>query len=500
MSVLLHLIIASIVFLSLILSGGLALDSPFLWLIVGLVFGLGLIASLTVFKLTNQPTKDLVAAIIHISGEPTETVAPNPNDEQYVKSGLSLALQKLYEISSTNPMAEKNDKEVTGGVNKPEASVQTSSDPLKAALNAAICGFVVMDGSHKITYYNTPAPINIDQNSVASLSLMFNGSDTLEKWLTECEQNAVHAEHIWTRIPDRLPDQEGRRLFDVIASYDKGAKHEVVLTLVDRTSIYLSSEEDLDFIAFAAHELRGPITVIRGYLDVLEDELSDKLAADQHELFKRLTVSSNRLSGYVNNILNTSRYDRRHLKIRLTEDSIAAVYDIVRDDMDLRAKTQGRALSVNIPTNIPTIAADKASLSEVFSNLIDNAIKYSSEGGAINVSAAANGDFVNVSVQDFGIGMPGNVVSNLFQKFYRSHRSREAIAGTGIGLYISKAIVESHGGKIQVSSEEGKGSVFTISLPIYATVADKLAGSANNNEGLIEHGNGWIKNHNMYRG
>jgi len=94
--------------------------------------------------------------------------------------------------------------------------------------------------------------------------------------------------------------------------------------------------------------------------------------------------------------------------------------------------------------------------------------------------------------------MPGNVVNNLFQKFYRSHRSRETVAGSGIGLYISKAIVESHGGTISVRSTEGEGSTFIVSIPTYASVAEKLANANNNNQDLISQGKGWIKNHSMY--
>jgi signal transduction histidine kinase len=215
---------------------------------------------------------------------------------------------------------------------------------------------------------------------------------------------------------------------------------------------------------------------------------------------KRLIVSANRLTGYVNNILNTSKFDRRHLILHLNEESLADVYDIVRDDMTLRATSQNRLLSVEIPTDLPTIAADRSSLSEVISNLIDNAIKYSNEGGAIAVSARTKDSFVEVSVTDHGIGMPGNVVGNLFHKFYRSHRSRETVAGTGIGLYICKAIVESHGGTIGVTSVEGEGSTFTFTVPIYATVADKLQNNDHTNAGLIKNGEGWIKNHAKYTG
>ena len=186
--------------------------------------------------------------------------------------------------------------------------------------------------------------------------------------------------------------------------------------------------------------------------------------------------------------------------MHLTETSVASVYETIRDDMNLRASAQNRLLSVNIPEGLPTIAADTASLGEVFSNLIDNAIKYSNEGGAIVVDVSSKGDTIEFAIQDHGIGMPSSVVSNLFQKFYRSHRSRETVAGTGIGLYISKAIVESHGGTISVRSEDGHGSTFIVSLPTYAMVADKLKADNNVNEALINGQTSWIKNHNMYRG
>lgn len=454
---------------------------------------LGAVGSIIVYRLLSRPFRDVLAAIIHVSGEPTATTPPNPNDERFEKSGLKDVLQTIYTLASD----EKSSEIVTTATANPQNSPTAM---IEAALNETSCGFVVMNHERKITFSNKAAPTNIDSDGISSLSLLFNGQETLDAWLEDCDKNAVHAERTWSRVPNKLPEEEGRRLFDVIASYDKGAESEVVLTLIDRTSLYAVGEQDLDFIAFAAHELRGPITVIRGYLDVLEDELKDVLKDDQHELFRRLTVSANRLSGYINNILNTSRYDRRHLKMHLLETTINEVYDTIRDDMDLRASAQNRMLSVNLPIDLPKIAGDPASLSEVFGNLIDNAIKYSNEGGAINVTASLKGDLVEIAIEDHGIGMPSSVIGNLFQKFYRSHRSRETVAGTGIGLYISKAIVESHGGSIGVSSEEGRGSIFTVSIPTFQSVADKLKAGNNSNEGLIDQGSGWIKNHSMYRG
>lgn len=466
-------------------------------LVSGIVLGAqllaGSISTIVVYSLATKPTKHLLEALVHAAGEPTSTPPPNPNETAFEKSGFSPVLKTIYQLAATT--------EDTPTEKPSEVPAPAAQQLVAKALDTTICGFAIYNKERKIVYTNHATPISVNTEGTTSLDLLFNEHDTLEQWWDECEQSAVHAEKTWPRIPNKLPDDENRRFFDVIASYNKESETEMVVTLVDRTHIYSVGEGDLDFIAFAAHELRGPITVIRGYLDVLQDELGPTLAADQQELFRRLIVSSNKLTGYINNILNTSRYDRRHLKMRPVETTVGDVYDSIKDDMELRASSQGRLLTVSIPKDLPTVAADIASLGEVFSNLIDNAIKYSNEGGAIAVTGLSKGDMVELSVEDHGIGMPGNVVSNLFQKFYRSHRSRETVAGTGIGLYISKAIVESHGGTISVRSEDGHGSTFTVSLPTYKTVADRIKTSNNDNQALVqENGGGWIKNHTMYRG
>jgi signal transduction histidine kinase len=480
-------ITASIIISVLILSRLVPASSIMLWVIIGILLLIGLSSSILVFTCASRPLKDLLVAITHTAGEPTDQTLPNPNNKKYAKNGLGEALQTIYKLAAT-------DHESADSITEKTSALPTSM------LDNITTGLVALNHKRNIIYNNKAAPVRIRLNNSLTLELMFNGNDSLDAWLDDCDANAVHATRVWTRIPNKLPDEENRHLFDVIASYEKGRPAETVLTLVDRTSTYTIDEEDLNFIAFAAHELRGPITVIRGYLDILEDELEPVLQNDQHELFHRLTVSANRLSSYINNILNTSRYDRRHLKVRLVEDTVAQVYDTIADDINLRASSQNRILSVNLPADLPTIAADRESLSEVFSNLIDNAIKYSNEGGVINVTASVQGDFVDISVEDHGIGMTPDVIGKLFHKFYRSHRSRETVAGTGIGLYVSKAIIESHGGTISVRSKDGEGSVFTISLPKYETIAHKLVKGDNSNEGLIKNGSGWIKNHSMYRG
>ena len=486
-TIIMQLIVASVVSMSLF-AGGVPFDSPVSWITLLATFLVSVTLNLYLVNILLTPLRDMVSVLKSTRGESLSEPLANPNTPRYVRDGFTPVLQSIYDIAS-----EKQ---------KPSTAIAPDSlaPVLKAALHQTKMGVVIMDAHGVITFSNDAAPVSDDTSGGKKLNLLFEQEDTFMNWLQNCHDNAVHAEHTWLRIADRIVGDENRRIFNVTANYEKGSAAEVVLSCFDSTDIYQPEDNELDFIAFAAHELRGPITVIRGYLDVLDMEMEDSFAPDQKELMKRLIVSANRLTGYVNNILNTSKYDRRHLILRLGEESLTTIYDTINDDMALRASSQNRLLSVNIPADLPTIAADRSSLSEVISNLIDNAIKYSNEGGAIAVSAQVKDGFVEVAIADHGIGMPANVVGNLFHKFYRSHRSRETVAGTGIGLYICKAIVESHGGKIGVTSVEGEGSTFTFSVPIYATVADKLQANDNTNAGLISHGEGWIKNHAKYTG
>ena len=472
-------------------AGGLHLSGVTM-IVVGLAIFVATTASnFLLLQIVLAPFKDLLSALVNVAGEPTTTTPPNPNSPRYARDGFKYPLQTIYELASARPFdsAEK------------QAATSSELSLLQKGLNETTTGIVMLDKNHQVIYANRAAPTRINANGATELTLLFDDpKNTLTTWLAECEASAVHATKTWRRVPDKLVGEEDRRIFDVAASYEKGSDAEVVLVFYDLSNIYQPEDDDLDFIAFAAHELRGPITVIRGYLDVFGDEMGAQMTPEQKELLQRLVVSANRLSTYVNNILNASRYDRRHLQVRLIEDSLPAIYATIADDMQQRAHAQNRLLAVNFPADLPTIAADRASLSEVLGNLIDNAIKYSNEGGSVNVTARLENNFVIVSVEDHGIGMPGSVISNLFHKFYRSHRSRETVAGTGIGLYISKAIVESHGGQIGVRSVEGMGSVFEFSVPTYASVAEKLASTGGDNQTMISSGGGWINNHSMYRG
>jgi signal transduction histidine kinase len=454
------------------------------------IVGAGTLAGLTLLFLYQQgrPFRDLVQAVLLAAGEPSPDTPPNPNRTEYEKNGFKKILQFVYEQASRKD-----------GTDAEDGITDSASRAIMRGLDGMQTGIVIMDGGRNVIYHNEKAPVRMDTDDKPVLDVIFSDDNSLATWLAGVSKAKVTAEQQWMRVANKLPGEKDRRIFDMAASFRKGSTAETVLTFFDRTSSYSPEEDELDFLSFAAHELRGPITVIRGYLDVLNDELQPVLEDDQAELMKRLIVASNRLTNYVNNVLNAARYDRRHMKLHLSEETLKNIYSQISDDMQMRAGAQNRVLVVDIPEDLPTIAADSPAVGEVMSNLIDNAIKYSNEGGLVRVNAHAISGFVEITIIDRGIGMPSSVLPNLFHKFYRSHRSRETVAGTGIGLYICKAIVSSHGGTMDVRSIENEGSTFSFTLPIYDTVAEKLKASHNSNAALIEHGGGWIRNHSKIR-
>lgn len=453
------------------------------------LLALEIIGAVWFIRSSGKPLRLLAQAIAHVSDDPVQTPPPDITSSHFERSGLKTLVQTVYQLA-----AQVGDKPVTQTASSPSGALQT-------IFANAPCGIVALNASGQVILANAQAPTHTNPDGNIELELLFEQSNSLEKWLTECRATKVRDTKLWRRIADSTPGEDGRRIFDVIAYYNKEGEQgvETILLAIDRTADYAPADEDMDFIALAAHELRGPITVIRGYLDLLDEELKPTLAADQQVLLDRLQVSAEQLSGYINNILNVSRYDRNHLSLHLREEPLIDIIKNLIPDLALRAKTKHRRLSFHIPPELPTIAADRSSLSEVLSNLIDNGIKYSHDDGEIAVRAEVKGNFVEVTVQDLGVGIPSAVMGNLFTKFYRSHRSRQQVSGTGLGLYICKAIVESHGGSIWVRSKEGEGSTFGFTMPVFATVADKLKDGDNSNQHIIERAEGWIKNHAMYR-
>ena len=290
---------------------------------------------------------------------------------------------------------------------------------------------------------------------------------------------------------------------DIAAYYnrDNPSGAEFIVTLFDRTDKYNEDDDSLSFVAMAVHELRTPITMLRGYIEVFEEELDGKLDAELTSFMLKMDASAKHLSSFVSNMLNVARIDQNQLSLHLTEEQWPEVLKTSTADAELRARAHEKTIEYQFGDNLPTVAVDQVGMYEVMNNLLENAIKYGGESKNIIVKSALNKDgMVEVTVQDFGPGIPTSVLPNLFEKFSRNHRTRQQISGTGLGLYLSKAIISAHGGQIWVSSKEGnqaEGTIFGFTLQPYSQLADELKDSGNKE--ITRNAHGWIKNHSLYR-
>ncbi len=289
--------------------------------------------------------------------------------------------------------------------------------------------------------------------------------------------------------------------YDIICRYNNklSGNYGLVLLFIDRTEDYEGLAKQMEFISLAAHELRGPITIMRGLIDIFHDDLSASLDADHNELLIRMGVSAKQLSGYIDTILNVSRIEKQNFEIMRSEVDWLKLLTQSSEDLAVRAKAHHRNLVLQLPESIDTAAVDSTAIGHVIGNLIDNAIKYSKENGKIIVTVKQKDDVIETTVQDFGVGIPASIINNLFTKFYRSHKTEHAVSGTGLGLYLAQTIVEAHGGNIWVRSTEGEGATFGFTLPTYKSVAESLSSSDNKVDGIVRGSHGWIKNHALYR-
>lgn len=229
-------------------------------------------------------------------------------------------------------------------------------------------------------------------------------------------------------------------------------------------------EMQFGFVSIAAHELRTPLTAIKGSLSVLLSDYNKDLSQDQLALLTQIGINTDRLLILVENLLNVSRIERGAIEFFPTSvDWVLLVKQIV-DDFLHRAVEKGITLTfVPPPEPITLIRVDKIRIGEVVANLLSNAVAYTKPQGTITVTVEKKDKEVWTSVADTGAGIAQEAIPNLFTKFYRANQGlmqSKNEHGTGLGLYISKAIVEMHKGRIWVASELGRGSTFTFALPL----------------------------------
>lgn len=247
---------------------------------------------------------------------------------------------------------------------------------------------------------------------------------------------------------------------------DEGKDLGVVAIFIDVTEIRMIDKMKSSFVAMASHELRTPLTAIKGFVSTLlmDDGFSNE---ERREFYMIIDQECDRLTRLINDLLNTSRIEAgESLKPNYTRVDAKALLEKVV--LIQRQSTHKHQIKLDLRSEIPTIIGDEDKLDQILTNLLNNAIKYSPNGGDITVHAVVEDDHLLIGVEDQGLGIPKDHLAKVFDKFHRvNNEDNRKIYGTGLGLYLVKHLVEAvHMGKIWVESEVGKGSTFLVRIPL----------------------------------
>jgi signal transduction histidine kinase len=220
------------------------------------------------------------------------------------------------------------------------------------------------------------------------------------------------------------------------------------------------------FIANVSHELRTPLTHLRGYLDLLIEQALGPLNNDQKNALDVMDKAEERLENLINDLIRFSDYSRGSLDVRLEPVDLLDVFMEVVPPAEQKCRQKGLRCKTKIPQNLPLVSADRQKLTWILMHLIDNAVKFTNDGG-IHIGAEMDTGSVKLYVVDTGIGIEKERIEEIFEPFHQlDGSSTRNYGGTGLGLAMVRQVVEGHGSRVLVRSEKGKGSYFAFSLPI----------------------------------
>ena len=280
------------------------------------------------------------------------------------------------------------------------------------------------------------------------------------------EANILTSKHRDLKFKDKYGKEKYIDLLLSPMSQNKSMSIAHIVTFHDVTGERQLESMKLDFVATAAHELRTPLTEIRGYLELVSGE-KDKLSEEGRVYLSDLQQSSKSLAKIIDDLLNTSRIERNLFRIDPHPFDIYKTTEEVSLNYSKAAADKKQSLIMERQNaSSCLVMADQYRIKETLGILVSNAIHFSDSPGHIIVNLNNGEKYITVSVADSGIGIPKESMPKLFTKFYRvSNAIKEGTKGPGLGLYLAKAIVELHGGKIWVESQVGKGSTFSFTLP-----------------------------------
>ena len=222
-----------------------------------------------------------------------------------------------------------------------------------------------------------------------------------------------------------------------------------------------------EFLALTTHDLRSPLTVISGVINFFTSGRLGEMTAEQKNMVAMMERNTQNLIELVNDLLDASKLESGTMRLDPATIELGGLVSDLREQMQPLAREKEISLEEDVPEDLPPLRADRAKLRRILVNLVSNALKFTPKGGRVRLGAALEGPFVRVSVEDTGVGIPREDLHDIFDKYAQARsRATRSEKGTGLGLYITRQLVELHGGKIGVQSEVGRGSTFSFTIPV----------------------------------
>lgn len=287
---------------------------------------------------------------------------------------------------------------------------------------------------------------------------------------------------------------QNARYFEQIQEFNAKLQEEIREATAElrasNTKLKELDEAKDEFISMASHQLRTPLTSVKGYISMVMDGDSGKIKPEQKKLLEEAFASSQRMVYLIADLLNVSRLKTGKFVIEPSEVNLAKIVQQEVDQLKPTARSRKLKLKYDKPESFPAVWLDETKIRQVIMNFIDNAIYYTPAGGEINVSLTAKKSTLEFKVKDNGIGVPEEEQAKLFAKFYRAGNAKQARPdGTGLGLYMAQRVVSAQGGSIIFQSKVGQGSTFGFSFPL-SSVKTKRALEGRTKEALVRPGKG----------
>ena len=379
------------------------------------------------------------------------------NFARRIPEGNSLGLKKLAE--TINQMARSSARRVS--------DVTADRNRLSTVFTCMVEGVIDVDMDQKILHINEAAArlLLVNENSCIGKPIW---QEIRNQEITEALDQAITTQSV-IKTQMRLNRESDQLVVDIYAaslSNDEGEPIGAVLVLNDITELENLERVRTDFVANASHELKTPITAIRGLTETLlgDDEIEKETVTS---FIERVHAQSLRLSQLVGDLMTISRLESSQAGEEFTRINFADLARQAARAGQVTAKEKGQDLDVELPDTEVMVWGDRQNLSQLLDNLIDNAIKYTPNDGSITVKVSKDDENAILQVTDTGIGISPQFQQRVFERFYRVDKARsQSLGGTGLGLSIVKNIAEKHGGSISVKSQLGSGSSFTIKLPL----------------------------------